>query len=138
MPIYVAETDEQAHREGEQHLLWLFHKGLKQGVEIVFPPGYMTPSSMRGLLMAGMKPYPELSYQELISQGYAVVGSPATVASRLRELHDELGFGQLIGLFALGDITHDRTERSMQLFAAEVIPALRPLGVAGGVPTASG
>jgi alkanesulfonate monooxygenase SsuD/methylene tetrahydromethanopterin reductase-like flavin-dependent oxidoreductase (luciferase family) len=134
IPIYVAETDEQAHREARQHLLWLFHKGLKQGPEIVFPPGYMSQSSMRGLLMSGMKAFPELSYEELLADGYAVVGSPESVAARLGELHDELGFGQIIGLFALGDITHDETERSMELFAGKVIPALRPLGAA--VPTA--
>ena len=49
----------------------------------------------------------------LRSEGYAVVGSPDSVVNRLRELHDELGFGQLIGLFALGDIPHERTTRSM-------------------------
>jgi alkanesulfonate monooxygenase SsuD/methylene tetrahydromethanopterin reductase-like flavin-dependent oxidoreductase (luciferase family) len=134
IPIYVAETDEQALREGEQHLMWLFRKGLKQGSEIVFPPGYLTPPSMRGLLMSGMKPFSELTYDELLGEGYVVVGSPDTVAARLRELHDELGFGQLIGLFAPGDIPHERTVRSMTLFANDVIPAIRHLD-ATEVPT---
>jgi alkanesulfonate monooxygenase SsuD/methylene tetrahydromethanopterin reductase-like flavin-dependent oxidoreductase (luciferase family) len=137
IPIYVAETDEQAHREGRQHLEWLFHKGLKQGPEIVFPPGYMTPSSMRGLLMSGMKPYPELTYEEMLAEGYAVVGSPESVTGRLRELHDELGFGQIIGLFSIGDITHEQTTTSMELFATQVIPDLRPLGVAHPVAAAT-
>lgn len=128
LPIYVAETDEQAHREARPHLEWLFHKGLKQGSQIVFPPGYMTPSSMRGLLMAGTKPYPELSYEDFLKEGYAVVGSPESVTSRLTELQEELGFGQLIGLFAPGDITPERTRRNTELFASEVMPALRSLG----------
>ena len=128
IPVYVAETEEQAHTKGRQHLMWLFNKGLKQGPELMFPPGYMTPSSMRGLLMAGMKPFNQLTYEEMLGEGYAVVGTPATVTARLRELYDELGFGQLIGLFALGDITHEETVTSMELFASEVIPALRPLG----------
>jgi alkanesulfonate monooxygenase SsuD/methylene tetrahydromethanopterin reductase-like flavin-dependent oxidoreductase (luciferase family) len=137
IPIYVAETDDQAHAEARQHLMWLFHKGLKQGPEIMFPPGYMTQSSMRGLLSAGLKPFPELTYEELVTQGFAVVGSPDTVAARFRELHEELGFGQIIGLFALGDITHERTTRSMELFAHNVIPALRPLGTPQPATTAS-
>jgi alkanesulfonate monooxygenase SsuD/methylene tetrahydromethanopterin reductase-like flavin-dependent oxidoreductase (luciferase family) len=128
IPIYVAETDEQAHREGRSHVLWLFHKGLKQGAEIVWPPGYMTQSSMRGLLMSGMKPFTELSYEELLTDGYAVVGSPDTVTARLAELQEELGFGQVIGLFSIGDITHGQTVSSMELFATQVMPALRPLG----------
>ncbi len=132
LPVYVADTDEQAHREGRRHLEWLFHKGLKQGVELVFPPGYMSPSSMRGLLMAGMKPYPETTYEELISDGYAVVGSPQTVTERLAELQEQLGFGQLITLMSIGDISHERTVHSMDLFAAQVMPALRKLGVPSG------
>jgi alkanesulfonate monooxygenase SsuD/methylene tetrahydromethanopterin reductase-like flavin-dependent oxidoreductase (luciferase family) len=129
IPIYVAETDEQAHREGREQLMWLFHRGLKQGPELMNPPGYMSASSMRGVLMAGMKPFPELSYEDLISGGYVVVGSPDTVTARLRELHDELGFGQLIGLYAIGGLSHELTVRSMELFSAEVMPALRPLGI---------
>jgi alkanesulfonate monooxygenase SsuD/methylene tetrahydromethanopterin reductase-like flavin-dependent oxidoreductase (luciferase family) len=129
LPVYVADTDEQAHREARQHIEWLFHKGLKQGSELVYPPGYMSPSSMRGLLKAGMKPYSQTSYEEFLAEGYAVVGSPETVKNRLTELHERLGFGQLIALMAIGDIPHERTVRSMDLFASEVMPALRPLGV---------
>ncbi|MGH3305958.1 MAG: hypothetical protein ACRDOK_30735, partial [Streptosporangiaceae bacterium] len=87
-------------------------------------------SSMRGLLMTERKPFSQLSYSDLLTEGYAVVGSPATVASRLREMYHELGgYGQLIGLFAIGPSTHEQTTRSTELFAAEVMPALRPLGV---------
>ncbi|HEV2778597.1 MAG TPA: LLM class flavin-dependent oxidoreductase [Actinophytocola sp.] len=128
IPIYVAETDERAHREARPHLMWLFHRGLKQGPEIMFPPGYMTQSSMRGLLMAGMKPFPELTYEEIISEGYAIVGSPDSVANRIGELQEELGFGLIIGLFSIGDITHEQTVTSMELFAGHVIPAVRSLG----------
>jgi hypothetical protein len=59
------------------------------------------------------------------------------VKARLRELQEELGFGQLIGLFGLGDITPERSRRSTELFASEVMPALRPLGVADSVTAVS-
>jgi alkanesulfonate monooxygenase SsuD/methylene tetrahydromethanopterin reductase-like flavin-dependent oxidoreductase (luciferase family) len=128
IPIFVAETDEEAHRAARQHLTWLFHKGLKQGPEIMFPPGYMSQSSMRGLLTSGAKPFPELTYEEIITGGMALVGSPDTVIARIRELQEQLGFGQLIGLFSIGDMTHEETVRSMELFATNVIPAVRALG----------
>ncbi|HZB32063.1 MAG TPA: LLM class flavin-dependent oxidoreductase [Streptosporangiaceae bacterium] len=130
VPVYVADTDERAHREARQHVYWLFRKGLKQGPEIVLPPGYMTPSSMRGVLMARNKPLGKMSYEELLDEGQVVVGSPTTVTNRLGELQSELGYGQLIALFALGDMPHERVIGSMDLFAAHVMPALRPLGVA--------
>jgi hypothetical protein len=56
-----------------------------------------------------------------------VVGSPDTVTARLRQLHDELGFGQLSALFAVGGITSEQMRRGMELFASEVMPSLRPL-----------
>jgi alkanesulfonate monooxygenase SsuD/methylene tetrahydromethanopterin reductase-like flavin-dependent oxidoreductase (luciferase family) len=140
IPIVVADTDEEAHAQARPAVEWLFYKGLKQPMELVNPPGYMSTGSMRGLLMTERKPFSKLSYEELLAEGYAVVGSPATVASRLRAMYAELGgYGQLIGLFAIGPSTHEQTTRSTELFASEVIPALRPLGAAAdatSVPTA--
>jgi alkanesulfonate monooxygenase SsuD/methylene tetrahydromethanopterin reductase-like flavin-dependent oxidoreductase (luciferase family) len=130
VPIYVAESDDDALRQAPQHVEWLFHKGLKQGRELVQPPGYMSPGSLRGMLSSGAKPLGELTFDDLLAQGYAVAGSPETVASRLTELQGELGFGQLIGLFAIGDMTHEQVRRSTELFASEVMPKLRPLGTA--------
>jgi alkanesulfonate monooxygenase SsuD/methylene tetrahydromethanopterin reductase-like flavin-dependent oxidoreductase (luciferase family) len=69
-------------------------------------------------------------YEDLLANGQAVVGSPAAVADRLGELHAELGgFGQLIGLFSIGPATHQQVMRSAELFAGEVMPALRSLGL---------
>jgi alkanesulfonate monooxygenase SsuD/methylene tetrahydromethanopterin reductase-like flavin-dependent oxidoreductase (luciferase family) len=82
--------------------------------------------------MSGMKPFYELSYQDLLDGGQAVVGSPGSVTRRLRELHTELGgFGQLNALFSIGPSTHEQVTRSAELFATEVIPELRTLDEAG-------
>jgi len=124
-PIYVGETDEEAHRHAEQHLLWLFRVGLKHKLEYLFPPGYLSIGGMRGALSSGMKPFGEYSYEELLREGYAVVGSPETVRVRLGELREELGFGTLAGLLHFGDMPNDRAVRNMELFAREVLPAVR-------------
>jgi alkanesulfonate monooxygenase SsuD/methylene tetrahydromethanopterin reductase-like flavin-dependent oxidoreductase (luciferase family) len=125
IPVYVAETDEQAHAEGRQHIEWLFHKGLKQGLERVMPPGYTSPGSLRGMLASRSKPFNELTYEEIIDNGMAVVGSPDSVGERFEALIDELGFGQVISLMGVGDMPHYRTVKSMELFATQVMPALR-------------
>ena len=131
VPVYVADTDERAHREARPAVDWLFRKGLKQPGALHTPPGYMSLSSLRSVLMAGMKPFYELSYEDLLAGGQIVVGSPASVIARLRELYAELGgFGQLNGLFTIGPSTHEQVTRSTELFASEVMPALRPLGAA--------
>jgi alkanesulfonate monooxygenase SsuD/methylene tetrahydromethanopterin reductase-like flavin-dependent oxidoreductase (luciferase family) len=138
IPVYVADTDERAHAEARPAIEWLFRKGLKIPGEMASPPGYMSLGSLRGVIAAGMRAFSALSYEELLTQGYAVVGSPDTVARRLREMYADLGgFGQLIALFAIGPSTHEQIMRSAELFATEVIPVLRPLGVAAEAPVAS-
>jgi alkanesulfonate monooxygenase SsuD/methylene tetrahydromethanopterin reductase-like flavin-dependent oxidoreductase (luciferase family) len=138
VPIYVADTDEKAHAEARPALEWLYRKGLKQTPEMVTPPGYMSPGSLRGVLSSGMRPFGGASYEDLLAHGQAVVGSPASVADRLGSLYAELGgFGQLIGLFAIGTSTHEQVMRSAELFATEVMPVLRPLGVMTANPQAS-
>jgi alkanesulfonate monooxygenase SsuD/methylene tetrahydromethanopterin reductase-like flavin-dependent oxidoreductase (luciferase family) len=136
IPIYVGETDEQAHREAEQHVMWLFRKGLKLTAQMFTPPGYMSPSSLRGMLASGRKPFTEVPYEELVAEGYIVVGSPETVVNKLGELQSQLGFGQLIGLFAIGDMPHERVVGNLDRFVSEVMPDIRPLGVAAA--TAAG
>ena len=50
VPIYVAETDEQARREYEEHL-WYFVKRLLPGITIQ-PPGYTSVRSLASILKA--------------------------------------------------------------------------------------
>jgi alkanesulfonate monooxygenase SsuD/methylene tetrahydromethanopterin reductase-like flavin-dependent oxidoreductase (luciferase family) len=125
IPIYVAETHEAAVREARQHLEWLFHKGLKQGPEIVWPPGYMSAQSLGGILRSGMKGFPELTYEELIENRMVIVGSPESAAEQFESLREELGFGQVMALMAIGDMPHHRVARTMELFASHVMPAYR-------------
>ena len=125
LPIYVADTDRQAHAEGRQYVTWLYHKGLKHKFEHLFPPGYMTDHSWGRFLQSGLGAYSDVSYEDLVKQGYAVVGSPATVRERLAELAEELGFGLVNALLHIGDMPHDHTIRNMELFAREVMPHFR-------------
>ncbi len=69
-------------------------------------------------------PRPE-TWDILHEQGKGVAGSPATVAAFLR---DQLATGQCnycVGQFAFGDQSIAELQRSVGLFAAEVMPALR-------------
>ena len=138
LPIYVAETDEQAHAEGRDHILWLYHKGLKHKSEHFFPPGYLTEDAWSRMLQSGMKDYGEQSYEELLESGHAVVGSPETVRERIAELSESMGFGLLCALLHIGDMPHHRTVKNMELFAREVMPHLRPLQEVSAFGSAQG
>jgi alkanesulfonate monooxygenase SsuD/methylene tetrahydromethanopterin reductase-like flavin-dependent oxidoreductase (luciferase family) len=125
VPLYVADTDEQAHAEARGPVEWLFHKGLKQGFEIVFPPGYVTPGSLRGMLSSGMSGFGAMSYEDLVREEIIIVGSPDSVGEQIERLSAELGFGAMNVLMCIGDMSHERVVRSMDLFARDVMPALQ-------------
>lgn len=123
-PIYVAETDEQAWAEYEKHLFY-FAKQLLKGL-VVLPPGYTSARSIAGINKALGQFLSTVETREQIEQGaYAIVGSPATVRDKLTEYIKRLGVGNLLGLFQLGTLPADLTQKNMTLFANEVMPALR-------------
>jgi len=126
LPIYVAETDEQAREEYGKHLFYFAEKLLK-GL-VVFPPGYTSARSIAGIQRALKSFLSNVKTWKDVDEGvYAVVGSPATVRDKLAEYSKELGVGNLLGLFQLATLPADLTRKNMTLFAEEVMPALRKM-----------
>lgn len=56
-----------------------------------------------------------------------VCGSPQTVAKKLRAQAEIAGINYLVGQFCFGDTSEAEVGRSIDLFAAEVMPALKAL-----------
>ena len=127
VPVYVAETDEQARREFEEHL-WYFVRRLLPGINIT-PPGYTSVRSVVKIVGAlGDFVLNVTDWEGIVEGEYAIVGSPATVSRRMIEMVRWLGVGNVLTLLQLGTLPADLTRRSMELFAAEVMPALRREG----------
>ncbi|MBM2811556.1 MAG: Luciferase-like, subgroup [Chloroflexi bacterium] len=69
----------------------------------------------------------------LVEEGRVLVGTPDDVVATLERVRDVLQVDEVHCTFTFGGIPFDRAERSMRLFAAEVIPRLRePNLVAAG------
>ncbi|HWP60580.1 MAG TPA: LLM class flavin-dependent oxidoreductase [Candidatus Acidoferrales bacterium] len=60
-----------------------------------------------------------------IETGQGIAGAPAAVAKFLRAQLAESQANYLVGQFAFGDLRFDECLRSVELFAREVVPALR-------------
>jgi alkanesulfonate monooxygenase SsuD/methylene tetrahydromethanopterin reductase-like flavin-dependent oxidoreductase (luciferase family) len=124
--IYVAETDEQARREFEPHFWYLAKKLLRLPREFMFPPGHTSIESQMRPGHAKRKFISLLSSWKEAEDGlYAIVGSPETVRQKMREGIKAARCGIIQGIFQVGSLPHDLTMKSMQLFAREVMPALR-------------
>ena len=124
VPIFVAESDEEAKAQYEEHF-WYFVKRLLPGITIS-PPGYTTLRSYENM-MKGMGSFMSSldNWDQVVEGQYAIVGSPETVTQRLTENLERLGAGNLLGLFQLGTLPADLTRRNLELFSSEVMPKLR-------------
>ncbi|MCL6594525.1 MAG: LLM class flavin-dependent oxidoreductase, partial [Alicyclobacillus sp.] len=129
LPVYVAETDDQARAEAKAPLEYLFNTVFKMPPSVFFPPGYLTPQSMARVL-ANKRGLGTgyLSFETLLEKGYVLVGSTTTVRQQLAEYQKAFGFGNLLPMLQFGTLSHELALKNISLFAKEVIPYLRPLG----------
>jgi alkanesulfonate monooxygenase SsuD/methylene tetrahydromethanopterin reductase-like flavin-dependent oxidoreductase (luciferase family) len=65
------------------------------------------------------------SFDKLHEQGQAIAGSPETVRDFLAKQIADSGMNYVVGQHCFGDLTLDEMLRSVELFAAKVMPALR-------------
>ncbi|HEX4862762.1 MAG TPA: LLM class flavin-dependent oxidoreductase [Acidimicrobiales bacterium] len=131
---HVAETDEQARLEAEPHLLWCFQHLLRSPFEDAFPPGIFTKESLRGFMESGYrsKEIGSMSYEELLDERWAIIGSPETVTEMLEEVAAEHGAGRIVCVVDDGAKPNWMLRKSLTLMAEEVIPRFRK---AGGKPS---
>lgn len=66
-----------------------------------------------------------LDFDGIIAKGLGIAGSPRTVTAFLAEQLADCGANYAVGQFAFGDLSLAEMTRSVELFAAEVMPALR-------------
>ena len=64
------------------------------------------------------------SFDALIGQGQAIAGSPDTVRAFLARQVEDSRANYIVGQFCFGDLTLGEMLRSVELFAAHVMPAL--------------
>ena len=78
----------------------------------------------------------ELETERWLSE-VAIVGSPDTVAERIAALHEELGFGNFMLVTGfLGNLPQAEVIRTLELFAAEVMPRFQQTPESAGAPSA--
>jgi alkanesulfonate monooxygenase SsuD/methylene tetrahydromethanopterin reductase-like flavin-dependent oxidoreductase (luciferase family) len=123
---FVADTDEQARELAEpalDHVFRLFKRAAVPEDVDNLAKGYEGYSSFfRPFVREG-----GLRFDDLVASGAVVVGSPATVRDQLVAQAEEIGCGHLINWFSFGRLTKEQTQRSVELYAKEVVPALRSI-----------
>lgn len=130
MPAYVAETDEIARREGGPHAEALFNVFIKSPAQYKLPPGYSSLRSYRAVMESKYRVREShLDADSLIEKGMFLCGSPSTLVERIEAWQADMGFGNLVPMLQFATLPPELTEKNLRLFAEEVIPKLRRLGV---------
>ncbi|MGH7860500.1 MAG: hypothetical protein ACREQY_24480, partial [Candidatus Binatia bacterium] len=62
------------------------------------------------------------TWDDVEKGGFAVVGSPKTVAQKLVEWGKQIGCGNLLGLFQLGNMPAWKASKNARLYMEEVKP----------------
>lgn len=123
---FVHEDGEYAREQGEKY--WRKTSSMtrwhydREGSPY-FMPG-ATPEEREAVVRAGC--------EEQASAG--IFGTPAQVIEQIRELAKLANIGHLICLQSFGDMPLEMTERSMRMFAKEVLPVIKGFG--GAEPSA--
>ena len=66
-----------------------------------------------------------LSWDQLIRDGYIIAGSPASVVEQMKKLIHSLRVGNILCLIHVGNMPDEKTRHSSKLFAEVVMPHLR-------------
>ena len=116
--FYVAETEEQAHREARDALNWTldlntWRREFSVGSEVYHP--------MAEYLRTRTQFPPTYEY---LAEHRAFIGDPDQCAARIQALHDA-GVRYFGCNFAFGGLDQRKQLKSMELFAKEVMPRFR-------------
>jgi alkanesulfonate monooxygenase SsuD/methylene tetrahydromethanopterin reductase-like flavin-dependent oxidoreductase (luciferase family) len=127
VPVYVAETDRKARDEARQHFEAFRNVFVKMPLEMLLPPGYTSRESLKNVMKAKAQMFGDVTIDQAIELGLFVCGSGATVRAAFERYWNDMRFGNLLVMCQFGTLPGELARRNMELFAGDVMPALKRL-----------
>lgn len=144
--VAVGETEEEGMRLGGK-LLWFLNTSLKSAPQFGKflpggPPPEVAPMIYRTRPRASSTPAPGnlrpsvadpaalmgTTPEKAKAQGILFAGTPDSVYKQIMDFYNFVGgFGHLVMIGRSGFMTHEETEKSINLFAREVLPRLKAI-----------
>ena len=144
--VAVGDTEEEGLRLGAK-LLWFLNTSIKsapqfgkflagaappEAAPMIYrsrpkadakpAPGNLKPSLANAAAMMGITP------EGAKAQGILFAGAPDSVYQQIMDFYNSVGgFGHLVMIGRSGPMTHEETEKSINLFAREVLPRLKAI-----------
>ena len=127
VPVYVSESDESARREAKAHFEAFRNVFVRMPLEMLLPPGYTSRESLKNVMKAKAQMFGDVTLEQALELGLFVCGSPETIKKKFQDYWSEMRFGNLLVMCQFGTLPADLTRRNLELFAREVMPALKRL-----------
>jgi alkanesulfonate monooxygenase SsuD/methylene tetrahydromethanopterin reductase-like flavin-dependent oxidoreductase (luciferase family) len=135
--VGVAESRAEAMDLYREAAEYFYGRCLHVDARYAAPPGYSSEATLRArvqsqVVQAAQRASSAQSLvgqrvEDIVEQGYVIIGSPDEVAEQLRHVATELRVGQLMLLLQFGNMSRELTLHNTELFAKRVLPQLRDL-----------
>ena len=135
--VGVAESRAEALELYREPAEYFYGRCLHVDARYAAPPGYASESTLRARIRSQVEQAARRAsdaahrsgprFEDIVEQGYVVIGSPDEVAEQLRTVARELNVGQLMLLLQFGDMSRELTFHNSELFAKRVLPQLADL-----------
>jgi alkanesulfonate monooxygenase SsuD/methylene tetrahydromethanopterin reductase-like flavin-dependent oxidoreductase (luciferase family) len=129
--VGVADSDAEAYRIYKEPAEYFYHRCLRLYPGFADVPGYASEATMRARVESMVSRASkssqggQITWDEMIEQGYVIIGGPDTVRDKLEEVARSLRVGHLMVLLHFGNMRPEVVEQNTDLFAQKVISALR-------------
>jgi alkanesulfonate monooxygenase SsuD/methylene tetrahydromethanopterin reductase-like flavin-dependent oxidoreductase (luciferase family) len=136
VPMYVAETEQKAREEAEEHI-WYFIDKLLKGFagkgRTWMPPGYTSLKSLERLQKlndpggghARWQLGHATTWDDVEAGGSVLIGTPQTVREKLLQYVLEFKVGNVLALPQFGSLPDHLTRKNMEFLANDVFPYVR-------------
>jgi alkanesulfonate monooxygenase SsuD/methylene tetrahydromethanopterin reductase-like flavin-dependent oxidoreductase (luciferase family) len=137
--VGVAESRAEAMELYRGPAEYFYGRCLHVDARYAAPPGYASEATLRARVQSQVVQAAQRAsqdrqaasagprFEDIVEQGYVIIGSPDEVADQLRQVATELRVGQLMLLLQFGDMDRQLTLHNTELFAKRVMPQLRDL-----------
>jgi len=130
MPLVYTGDSEADAESGARELAW--YMTAKTEPQFRNPPGYvpveLNVQALKGAFSGRTDAMRAMGLEFQREQGVVMYGTPDQVVAQVRRFYDRVGgFDHLLMMQQAGFLDHQRTVRSMTLFAKEVFPRIKDL-----------
>jgi len=135
--VGVAHSRQEALDLYREPAEYFYNRCLHVDPRYAAPPGYASEATIRSKVVSQVlqaatrstdrEAFGPPPFEEIVSKGYVIIGSPDEVAEQLREVALSLNVGQLMLLLQFGNMSRDLTLYNTELFAKQVKPQLAEL-----------